>query len=309
MDDARIDDQEDDHRDDSRNGEPLDALPGRPVVAVCLLEEDDERDEEQRQDVEQVDANGETEEVRDGHEVAVGVQTKRVLTARGEGRLLRPCRVPPDEREPDHECCEQHGHGVDLGLDGVEPERVRRRKRERSDHTSGIGANPLCRGPCRRMSGPHADETPNHQVGQHDGQRATEDRDQVDRVRDGLGTQPAEHGSNHREQPPDQHVKRCAGRVTHLESVRDGDKLARVPERRRLGHGGPIEDERVEKNRGGDEAVEKLAVHAWRGGTSSRDKKQQREDSPRQWRASDCANGDGLRFGCGLEVGRRKENE
>ncbi len=202
-----------------------------------------------------MDADGKAEQVSNQEQVPVRSQPEGMALAAGQAGFLAQGFLPPSERQPDGQRREEHRQGVDLGLDGVEPERVGDGEGAGADEAAGQSRQPL-RG--RGLLGrtlPFPHQAHDDQVGQQDRQGTGEHGNQVHR-QGHVGRR-----DEHREETPDEHVEGGARRVRDFQLVRNGNEFARVPERGRRGDGEHVQDERVYENSGGDEPLRHFPVH------------------------------------------------
>src|SRR5690606_39282686 len=86
--DPRVDDQKHRRRDEAGQHDPAPPLEIAPFRLVDLRKEEDQCDKENGEQVQQVHADGEAEQIGNQDEVTVGTQSKRILTSRQERRLL-----------------------------------------------------------------------------------------------------------------------------------------------------------------------------------------------------------------------------
>ncbi len=114
------------------------------LVALVVPHEHDGRQAEQ---VEQVDTNGEARHVENKNKPAVGMRLVGV--------------VFPLQDEPEHHSGEGRGVGIDLALDGREPEGVAEGIDERTHHARRLNGNGLGGG----QLVPTVNEQAAHQVG------------------------------------------------------------------------------------------------------------------------------------------------
>ena len=204
-----------------QQGDLHDAPGGDVPVFAEVVDEDQRGDREQ---VEQVDADREAHQVGDQHQPAVGVRLV--------GHLL------PFEHGPQHHGREERREGIDLALDGREPEGVGERV--------GEGA---------------------HQTGSHDGPRAgygqllplpgdeppAEVGDAPEEEQDGEGAGQCRHGVGHHgdrsgvrrehgEQPGEHHEEGGSGGMAHFELIGGGNELGAVPQAGRRFDGHQVDD-------------------------------------------------------------------
>ena len=197
------------------------------------------------QQVQQVNADGESRQIGDQYDPAVRV------------RLVG--HVLPFEDRPENECREHRRQRVYLSLDGREPERIGERVGSRSDESGSeyrdrLRQSQLVAAFAHRAPGQMRDRPEQ----EHDRRPARQRRHRVD-----------EHGrlsgaSEHREEARDHHEERRSGRVSYLELARRRDKLAAIPEAGRGLHRQKVNRRREDEAEPADDQVEFLetVLHA-----------------------------------------------
>ena len=180
-------------------------------LLVVVIDQDDGR---QAQQVEQVHADGQTGEVEDKHQIAVGVGLVGMLF--------------PLEDEPEYQRGKHRRIGIHLTLDGREPERVAPRIGQGARHAGGDDRH-------------HLPQALHLAAGTH--QLARQVRYAPEEEQDAEGREQRRHDvdtvghvgrvvSKLCEEVGRQHEEGCAGRVSHFQFVARGDKLGAVPEAR-----------------------------------------------------------------------------
>lgn len=245
----RVDEREVDHRpdvdrvgdddvvDEDQDGPGGERGDGRaaPRDAVVLAEVVDEDQRGDGQQVEDMHADREPHQVGDQDDPACGP---------GPVGLLLPL-----EHEPYHQRREHRREGVDLALDGREPEGV------------GEGVGQRSHGACaQRGDGPRQGElaaAARDETARQVGDRPEEEEDAEGARQRVHGVDGDAHvvgrGGEEGGQARQHHEERGAGWVAHLELVGGGDELGAVPEardglhgqkvdRRRYGEDGPADD-------------------------------------------------------------------
>ena len=229
-DDDAVDDQQDGTGDQRRvdQAAPRDGLRGAEIV-----DEDQRRDGQQ---VEDVHADRKAHQVGDQHDPARGM---------GLVGLLLPL-----EHEPHYQGGKHRREGVDLALDGREPEGVGKSVGQRSDgsgaqHGPGVGRRQLMTVARDQAAG----QVGNRPEKEQDAERAGQGVHGIDGHAHILRIAEGEE----RGQACQHHEERRSGRVAHFEFVARGDELRAIPEarygfhrkqidRRRHGEYGPADD-------------------------------------------------------------------
>lgn len=164
---------------------------------------------------------------QEGHQVHTDAE------AQEEGHEDEPSAVAalfPPQREPHGEGTEEHGHGVDLALDGGEPGGVAEEIAQGAHHGPEEGA-------ARGVARPRKQQACAQEEQQHR-QRGAEHGDEVAQRRHQRGVA---EGEEH-EAVGDELIERRSRRMAHLEAVARGDELAAVPPRNRAVHGEEVDE-------------------------------------------------------------------
>ena len=166
----------------------------------------------QAEEVEEVDTDGESGEVEDEHQPAVGMG--------GVGIVL------PLEDEPEHQGGEHRGVGIDFAFHGRKPERVAPRVGQSARHAASQDGEGLCGGLHDAIS---ADEL-TRQMGD-----APEEKQDAEGRKEGTHhVDPVGHlrgvGGQMREEIAGEHEEGCTRWVSHFELHGRGDELGAVPE-------------------------------------------------------------------------------
>ena len=208
---------------------------GRHILAFLVIV--DEHDGRDAQQIEQVHGDGHADHIGDKYQVSVAMGLV--------GAVL------PLEYEPEHQRRTERREGVDLALDGREPERVAPRVGQRAAKAAGEDQRHLPPGHGRGIVGHYQppDQMSHGPEQQQDGRRRQQGRHRVD-GNGRIGYVVAENGH---EEARREHEYRVARRVSHLQLGALRYELGAVPEARgrlqgqQIGHGGyheryPAED-------------------------------------------------------------------
>ncbi|OPZ66939.1 MAG: hypothetical protein BWY83_02745 [bacterium ADurb.Bin478] len=195
LDHARIDDRKDrrGHKAEHRKIGQADFL----AFFIQQSEIDDERDGGQRQDHQQVDADGQTDQIGDDQKIAVRIGFIGFLQ--------------PNQNQPDDGGGEQGADGIDFGFHGVEPQGIGKSKGQTAQQSAADEDQQILRSV--GFSAPLFDQADDDQIGQHDRERRGQSGDRVDAHCDAGGK------GQQAEQPPDEQIKRRTRWMGNAESV------------------------------------------------------------------------------------------
>ena len=172
----------------------------------------DQNDGRQAQQIEQVHTDGQTGEVENQHNPAIGVRRVGI--------------VFPFQNEPEHQSREHRRIGVDFALDCGEPEGVAPRVGQSTGHTAGQNGQRLAEGFDHAVG---AKQLTRQMRDAPEQEQDAECREQgahyIDPVGHLLGTRGKERKELARE-----HKEGCSGRVTHFKPIGRSDELRTIPE-------------------------------------------------------------------------------
>src|SRR5690554_3088734 len=207
LDDSRNDAVKNDPQNEKGQRQGFDGITGRYFILFIII---DHRNGRNGQEVQQVHPNGESHQVGDENEPAVGVGFIR--------------HILPLEYGPKNHSCKEGRHGINLTFHGRKPKGVRESISQRTNHS---GSHNCPNAPAFFLALLHKNFT--GKVGNGPEQK-----------RDGKGRSQTRHEvyceshiggitCKERKKPPHQHEEGRSGRVPYEQLVRRRDKFSTIP--------------------------------------------------------------------------------